>query len=520
MSNLRERLNNRLTLLRESVTEREGMTKILVRYVLLMLVVNTLLIFYTVLTLIGRMTSGGMPLLDSLPLLLYILPLIVILFSILRGYYLTHVGLGAIFILLITGLVFGLVSILVRGFIALAILDIAAVIIIPLVGTIRAKTSWRDAGRKGIAWIIILNVLGAGFPAAVYVMGQSPIASVDATAPAHIGIDIPLLSNNTPTNKTIQMLESAGVEANLHLFDYLPQSWESLTDWLSNMSGHNTQVSITISPDRENVASSIALGSNALFASIYNTMSADIDRIRNVVDNISTGISKITIMFDLRLSSTEWNTLMTNTRTLNIMNFAALIRATVDSTDHTAIQQGLTSLLSNAQESGFDTGVVIDTIAFDDYLDGDGTLMLACGMTPNLINNVSRIEVDASRTKFSNAMLGDVGEYLVFSYARTMGSLADDKWSLRLGTVDPSVNSTGYRSIEGIGSDMALAGGCGVQRVTIESLQGLIALGDDALSDLTGLVDVSQFVPVTYTFRIYAFRAVTLAIDSFDGIMF
>ncbi|MHA1806961.1 MAG: hypothetical protein ACTSX2_05255 [Candidatus Thorarchaeota archaeon] len=496
------------------------MAKKLVQYVLLMLVANTLLIFYTVLSLISRMTSGGVPLLDSLPLLLYILPLIVILFSILRGYYLTHVGLSAILILLITGFVFGLVSILVRGFVILAILNIAAVIIIPLVGPIRAKTSWRDAGRKGIAWIIILNVLGAGFPAAVYVMGQSPITYVDATAPAHIGIDIPLFSNNTPTNKTIQMIESAGMDANLHLFDYLPESWETLTDWLSNMSGHDIQVSVTISPDREDAASPANLGSDALFAKLYSTMSTDLTRIRNIIDNISQEIPKITVMFDLRLSSTEWKTLMAATRTLNIMNFAALIRATVDSTNRTAIQQGLTGLLSNAQEKGFDAGVLIDTIAFDDYLDGDGSLMLACGMTPEIFNNISRIEVDVSRTKFSNAMLGDVGEYLAFSYARTMGLLAKDKWSLRLGAVDPPANSTGYSSIGEVGSDMAIAGGCGVHRVTIESLQGLIALGNDALSDLTGLDDVPQSVPVTYTFRIYAFRAVTLAIDSFDAIMF
>ena len=514
------RVGQCLATLRTMISQRRRLAVLLVAFVLSMLAINIGIIVYTLFSLIGKMSSNGIPVVDSIPLFLYVLPLVVILLSIFRGYYLTHVGLGAIIILLVTGVLLGMLSVLVHGFAILAVMNIGAIVVIPLLGNIRSKTSLRNIGRKGLVWLIILNILGAAFPVAVYVMGQTPIAHVNARTPSLIKLDVPLASDVAPTNETIQLLTSSGVEPNLLLLDYSPESWSSLSLWLSDLTGKVAGVTITVRPNRGEAALPGRLGSTELFDTLFSNFSQDITRIRDLLDSAGMEPSNVTVMLDLRLSAEEWDWLMSVTRSLDFVGFASLIRATIDDTIQTKVQQSMEHMLDQARNESLGVGVLADFFIVDDYLSGSGNIMLACGLVPDALNQISLIEIDVSRTKLSRSLNGDVGEYFAYSYAKTIGSCLNDKWSLRLGDVGLSSNETEYTKTEDISRDLAIVGGCGVDTVTIQSLQGIAALGDDALSRIVSLTGVSDSIPITYTFRVYAFRAVINAIDSFEAIRF
>lgn len=77
-----------------------------------------------------------------------------------------------------------------------------------------------------------------------------------------------------------------------------------------------------------------------------------------------------------------------------------------------------------------------------------------------------------------------------------------------------------YDTIQLVADDISIASGNGAARVTLESLPLLIdTFGPSALDALSTQLAAAASVGVTYTFRIYAFRAVFIAIDSFDFIM-
>jgi len=69
-------------------------------------------------------------------------------------------------------------------------------------------------------------------------------------------------------------------------------------------------------------------------------------------------------------------------------------------------------------------------------------------------------------------------------------------------------------------SDLTISAGNGVEKLTVSSLPSLFStFGSSGLSDFRGAIDSQTFAEITYTFRIYAFRAVFIAIDIFDLIM-
>jgi hypothetical protein len=121
-------------------------------------------------------------------------------------------------------------------------------------------------------------------------------------------------------------------------------------------------------------------------------------------------------------------------------------------------------------------------------------------------------------------MNGDVGEYLVHSYSSSIEGLGSP-WSIRLGEVGNSTDvfdrpDSVYENLDVLVNDIALAVGNGVQRVTLDSLQSFLnAFGSDSISTLRSTIDGTNHGVATYTFRIYAYRAVFLAIDAFDFIM-
>ena len=134
------------------------------------------------------------------------------------------------------------------------------------------------------------------------------------------------------------------------------------------------------------------------------------------------------------------------------------------------------------------------------------------------------LEVSCGRSRFSIEMNGDVGEYLVESYSKSIGSLGSS-YSMRIGEAGNVIDiedrsEVVYETLDILCDDIILATGNGVERLTIDSLPSLLSsFGPTALSDLRELLDNTNTATATYTFRIYAYRAVFIAIDSFDILM-
>ncbi|MFW9870651.1 MAG: hypothetical protein ACFFEL_13575, partial [Candidatus Thorarchaeota archaeon] len=157
-------------------------------------------------------------------------------------------------------------------------------------------------------------------------------------------------------------------------------------------------------------------------------------------------------------------------------------------------------------------------------LDNDSNAMQLCGVTSSLLQEWNFFSVSCSRSRFSFEMSGDVGEYLVHSYSSSVARLGS-QWSLRVGEVGNSTDvldrtDSVYNDLAIIANDIALAVGNGVQFITVDSLPSLLSsFGIGSLSTLRSVIDETDQGVATYTFRIYAFRAVFLAIDAFDFIM-
>ncbi len=190
-------------------------------FVTLVLTVNILLILYTVLSLVLKMTLAGLDIIDSLPIAFYIVPLVVFLPILVKSYYSSRTGIFNLVVVLVSSVFFGITSILVRGFVILLVLNIITAFLILICGKFSFKGSRSSIGKKGIAWLVLLNALGLLFPASVYIMGQTPIVTVQPDQVPVLVLDVPLADfefayqNLTPNSALLTSLENNGFELNL-----------------------------------------------------------------------------------------------------------------------------------------------------------------------------------------------------------------------------------------------------------------------------------------------------------------
>ena len=212
------------------------------------------------------------------------------------------------------------------------------------------------------------------------------------------------------------------------------------------------------------------------------------------------------------------------TRTVNLPGFSSLIRTSIDSIDRVVVEAEAEDLVDRTHDEGWLCGVLIESFILDDIGDGDTVTTLVCGQTAESLRYWDQVEVFCSRSRYSYEMNGDVGEYLTHTFSSSLVQHGSS-WSIRLGAAGNISDVLGranevYGTIQLIADDISIASGNGVTRVTLESLPLLIdAFGPSALEALSAKLAVVTSVGVTYTFRIYAFRAVFIAIDSFDFIM-
>jgi hypothetical protein len=228
--------------------------------------------------------------------------------------------------------------------------------------------------------------------------------------------------------------------------------------------------------------------------------------------------------FDMTLSEPEWQALMAQTRSLNLPGFSSLIRSSLDSIDVGVLETAAALLVSESESSDLSSGVLVESFILDDLQDSDSVAMKVCGQTVLILSQWDKVQVDCSRSGFSYEMEGDVGEYFSHSFSRTIMQYGPD-WSMRLGAVgnESDIHSRTnlvYNTLDSIAEDLVIAEGNGVSSLTLESLPLLqAAFGPYAVDNLMTAINGITQVDVTYTFRIYAFRAVFIAIDSFDPIM-
>ena len=215
---------------------------------------------------------------------------------------------------------------------------------------------------------------------------------------------------------------------------------------------------------------------------------------------------------------------MFHTRSLDLVGFAGLMRTSIYSTDVSIVEQENSLLAQQANVTGLSSGLIVESFVVDDLQDSDNIAMRLSGVSISTLGLWDIIEVSCGRSKFSLEMNGDVGEYLVESYSKSIGHLGSS-YAMRIGEAGNVTDIEGrsevvYETLDALCNDINLATGNGVSVLTIDSLPSLLSsFGPNVLSDLRDQLDTANTATATYTFRIYAYRAVFIAIDSFDILM-
>jgi hypothetical protein len=477
------------------------------------------------------MTLSGVGFVDSLPLAFYILPMMIILPIMVRSYYHGRTAAWNFFFLTICSVFFGMLSLLVRGFLICLIFNIVAVVSLFFMGRFRPRGKLRQAGKRVIAYFLLVNLLGLSFPVSIVLMGQNPIATLPVATNPQIRLSVPLADfdypyqNVTPTPLLLSDILSNAFYLDFRVLENDVNSWTRLRTWLVAVNDTEILYSITLTADRGSLVGvdPQTLATTELIEDIYESHSNALSHLVDV-ELVNITNEPEFILFDMTLSRAEWQELMLRTRNLDLIGFGDLMRTSIYSVDNARIENASTLLDNAAFDSGITSGILIESFAVDDLLDGDSNAMKLCGITSTSLRDWNRVSVLCSRSRFSFEMNGDVGEYLVHSYSSSIDGFGSP-WSIRIGEVGNSTDNLGrtdsvYEDLDIFVNDIALARANGMSRITIDSLPSFLnAFGSDSLPSLRSTIDNAEYGVATYTFRIYAFRAVFLAIDAFDLIM-
>ncbi len=500
-------------------------------FVTLLLAANMLLIMYALVSVTGRMSLSGVGLIDSIPIALYILPLMIFLPIMIRAFYRERTAAWNFVFLLICTVFFSLLSQLVRGFVVFLVLNAFAAVLLFVMGRFRPKGSLRKAGKKGLLYVVLLNMLGLTFPISTVIMGQTPIVGVVVTQPGEVTLEIPLASfdfpyaNVTPDSGLLDDLVSFDFSLDLHAQEGNLSSWQRLEDWLIALNSTSIQYTVTLTAPGYALTGEVqSLASTESLLQVYSNHSQSLAELDALLT--SQGITNLpsVVLFDMTLPRGHWQKLMLHTRSLDLSGFSGLMRKSLFAVTPLAIQDAALDLSEQADALGLSSGVLVEPFVVDDLLDGDTVSMRLCGQTVNTLQLWDRIEVLCSRTRFSYEMLGDVGEYMAASFASSVARLGNS-WSMRMSEVGNRSDISGrmdpiYNSMDSLTRDIALSFGSGVGGITLGSLQSLLmSFGSGSIETLRTSIDAVTSATATYTFRIYAFRAVFAAIDSFDFLM-
>ncbi len=487
---------------------------------------NIVIIIYAVISILVRLTMIGVALLDSLPIAFYVIPLLVFLPLIIRDYYLNRSALMPVVITLIMCVFYLLLVRLVHLFYLMFAMNLLACSLMVILGRLRPKTSIKTLGKKGVVYLVVLNLIGLLFPASILIMGQTQIAAVEYSSSSSIFLDMPLYNwdfpylDHAPDNQTLNSLQNNEFGLSFRIDGYSQTSMDRLQSWLTALNKTTIEYNIVFSAVHDiyrNTTADFVRTFNA-FAE-YTTIFVNLTQSMNVLNLPSI------IYFDLTLTRTEWQSLLSSARSIDLTGFSITIRSISDNINQSIIIEMTKEIVNQAHNNGLLAGVVVDAFVLDDIQDGDTLFMKYCGVTYDSMSLWDKVQYYASRTRFSLEMINDVGEYLVYSYSRSVGNTGDEDYELRLGLAGNATDNEGrqssvYGNLDVLIKDIKAAYGNGVSCIVLESLPFILtSFGDSALSTIRNALGQSETVPITYTFRIYAFRAVFTVIDSFDVIM-
>ncbi|TFG31562.1 hypothetical protein EU527_12155 [Candidatus Thorarchaeota archaeon] len=513
--------------LRRQINSNERLDKYLHFYITAILSINMVLILFAMLSVTIRMSLNGVGFFDSMPIALYILPLMIFLPLMIRAFYRNRTSAWNFVFLVISSVFFSMLSLLVRGFVFCVVLNLVAVVSIFIIGRFRPQGNLRQAGKKGIAYILLMNMLSLTFPVSIIVMGQIQIAATSTSTIPEIILGVPLAdfdfpySYVNPTPSIISDLEVSQFGVDLRVLENDDDSWFKLTEWLHALNESSVLYTVTLTSDRALFVGETptAIGTTDVIRQVFTSH-------RNAITNLTESLDGIinypsTVIFDLTLSQQEWQKLMFHTRSLDLIGFTGLMRSSIYSTDVSVIDQESTLLAQEASNLGIQLGILIESFVLDDLQDNDNVAMRLAGVSISSLNLWDTIQVSCSRSRFSLEMRGDVEAYLVESYSESV-AIKGSKWTMRLGDVGNDTDiedrpAPVYETFDILNNDIKLAAGNGVDTLTIDSLSSLLSsFGPNAIIDFHESLSTTHSGSSRYTFRIYAYRAVFIAIDSFD----
>ena len=390
MSQLLEARRN----LRLKVNANKRYDRFLHLMITVMLSTNMILILYAMLSITLRMTLGGVGLVDSLPIALYILPFMIFLPLMIRSYYTERTAAGNFIFLLITSVFFGMLSSLVQGFIIFLLFNIIAVVSIFIMGRFRPKGGLKKPGKKSVTYFILLNILSLMFPASVVLMGQNPIAVTTSTVNPEIILTVPLsdfdfpYQNVTPSAGLLTDLLDNSISLDFKVLEDDASSWVNLRSWLLALNETGIEYIITLVSNRGSLVGEnpVTLATTEVIQNVYQSHSDALTTLFEVsLLNISN--SPNTVLFDMTLSQQEWQALMLQTRSLNLVGFGSLMRSSLYSTELSSVLASETLLHDQAESYGLDAGLVVESFVLDDLQDGDTGAMRVCGVTTSSISS-------------------------------------------------------------------------------------------------------------------------------------
>ncbi|MBS3794844.1 MAG: hypothetical protein KGY80_08105 [Candidatus Thorarchaeota archaeon] len=504
--------------LRNRISQYEGAEQAAHVLISVVLAINTVLMLFTLIHVIGWLLVAGLPLLDSLPLVLYVIPLLIILPSLVYSYYTSRSANVNLVVTIIELVIFTWLTNLVRGFLILILMNMVALFFMLIYGQFGFQGNLKELGKKGIAWFIFMNLLGLAMPTATYAMGRNPIATVSTSESSSLRFSVSADENLSSVQPLLDSIQSDdfGLDLKIQVDDL---NWyQKAVDWLNMLNGTDMNHSITFSVNREKhfQLSNQKLGSAELLHLVFEGYYAVLNETLHRIDFTSAYRKPNVIYLDMSLSHSEWSLLFRSIRAVDFGAFSTTIRSMLDSSNRTMIQEWTSRLMRLGESFGVSLGLVVEPFVMDDSMDGDDNAMRVCGLISDTLGSWDSIEVSCNKTLFSEAMAGDVGEYFVYSYSRTVSSLSHFD-SIRISESGKSP----YSRMDILANDIVLASSGSPRWITVESLTSMLScFGEDSVQLLNEAITSIEEVPVTYTFRIYAFRVVFLAIDAFDLLFF
>ncbi|MBD3159872.1 MAG: hypothetical protein GF309_13900 [Candidatus Lokiarchaeota archaeon] len=504
--------------LRNRISQYDGAEQAIHLLISVVLAINTVLMLFTLIHVIGWLLIAGLPLLDSLPLVLYVVPLLIILPSLVYSYYTSRSANVNLIVTIIELVIFALLTNLVRGFLILISLNMVAVLFMLVYGRFGFQGSLKDLGKKGIAWFIFMNLLGLAMPIATHAMGRNPIASVSASDTVPLRFSVSVDENVSSLQSHLDSIQSNDFSLDLKVQTGAMNWYQRTINWLNLLNTTDMNHSITLSANREYYfqLSNHEFGSAQLLDLVFENYYTVLNETFHRIDFTSAYRKPNIIYLDMKVSSSEWSLLFSSIRAVDFGAFSGIIRSMLESSNRSIIQEWTSKLTSLAESFGVSLGLVVEPFVMDDSMDGDDNTMRVCGLISDTLSCWDSIDVSCNRTLFSKAMTGDVGEYFLYSYSRTLPSITYfDSIRVSESGKDP------YSQMEILANDIVIASSGTPRWITVESLTSIVSsFGENAVQDLSEGISSIQEVSVTYTFRIFAFRVVFLAIDAFDPIFF